>query len=142
MNPSLQWKLIAGFILVFVAGGMTGAFFGAVHAHHVFFENHGGQLSQRMRERLRVELDLTPDQVAKVTPIFDKTAAKLDDIREESGRKVHDTFVDAHRQIGALLTEEQKAKMQKFEDERHQRARRMRGLGGPGGRPPPPPPPP
>jgi len=28
MNRALQWKLIAGFLLVFVAGGITGAFLG------------------------------------------------------------------------------------------------------------------
>ena len=26
MNRALKWKLIAGFLLVFAAGGMTGAF--------------------------------------------------------------------------------------------------------------------
>jgi hypothetical protein len=32
MNRALQWKLIAGFLLVFVAGGITGAFVGGSYA--------------------------------------------------------------------------------------------------------------
>ena len=34
----------------------------------------------RMKERLRTELRLTPEQVAKVSPIVDKTAAQLREI--------------------------------------------------------------
>ena len=40
MNRALQWKLIGGFILVFIAGGITGAFFGGLHARHLFSEFH------------------------------------------------------------------------------------------------------
>src|SRR6266542_3819327 len=80
MNRALQWKLIAGFILVFVAGGMTGAFLGAAYARHLFFEVHQpGLMAIRMRDRLRTELHLTPEQVAKISPIIDKTATNLTD---------------------------------------------------------------
>src|SRR6266487_1210937 len=72
MNRALQWKLIAGFILVFIAGGMTGAFLGGVHARHLFFEFHQpGVMATRMRDRLRTELHLTPEQVAKISPIIE-----------------------------------------------------------------------
>ena len=37
MNRSLQWKLVAGFVLVFMAGGITGAFVGVAYARHHFF---------------------------------------------------------------------------------------------------------
>ncbi len=60
MNRALQWKLIAGFILVFIAGGMTGAFFAVSHSRRMFIESHEpGVMFKRMRERLRVELKLT-----------------------------------------------------------------------------------
>ena len=80
MNRSLQWKLIAGFILVFVAGGISGAFLGGLYARHHFFQLHHPQLiGARMKERLRAELNLTPEQVAKISPIIDKTAVQLRD---------------------------------------------------------------
>lgn len=123
MNRALQWKLIAGFILVFVAGGITGAFLGGLHARHLFFEFHRPeQIGARMKERLRVELNLTPEQVAKISPIIDKTAAQLRDIRRETGRRVHETIAEAHRQMAANLTDEQRQKLQQIE-ERHRRWR-------------------
>ncbi len=127
MNRTLQWKLIAGFILVFVAGGITGAFLGGLYARHLFFEFHRPeQIGARMKERLRTELNLTPEQVAKISPIIDKTAVQLRDIRRETGRRVHETIAEAHRQMAANLTDEQRQKLQQIE-ERHRRWRH-RGL--------------
>jgi Spy/CpxP family protein refolding chaperone len=121
MNRALQWKLIAGFILAFVAGGITGAFLGGLYARHLFFEFHRPeQIGAQMKERLRVELNLTPEQVGKISPIIDKTAVQLRDIRRETGRRVHETIAEAHRQMAANLTDEQRQKLQQIE-ERHRR---------------------
>src|SRR5438552_16105169 len=107
MNRALQWKLIAGFILVFIAGGVTGAFVAASHARHMFIQSHNAALmAQRMRERLRSELKLTPEQVEQITPIINNSTAQLEQIRMETGRKVHETFMQAHRDMAAHLSEE------------------------------------
>ena len=113
MNRTLQWKLIAGFLLVFVAGGITGAFVGGSYARRHFFE---------LKERLRAELNLTPEQVAKISPIIDKTTAQLRDIRRDTGRRVHEIIADAHHQMAAQLTDEQRQKLTQMED-RHRRWR-------------------
>jgi len=121
MNRALKWKLIVGFVLVFVAGGMTGAFFGASHARHLFFaEPHRGMMSQRMRDHYRAQLNLTPEQVAKISPIIDKTAAQLEQIRHETGQRVHELFTEAHREMAAHLSDEQRAKLQAMEARHHQ----------------------
>jgi len=121
MNRALKWKLIIGFVLVFVAGGMTGAFLGASHARHLFFaQPHRGMISQRMRDHYRAKLNLTPEQVAKISPIIDKAAAQLEEIRGTTGRRVHETIAEAHREMAADLTEEQRAKLQEIEA-RHRR---------------------
>src|SRR5213075_2604820 len=116
MNRVLQWKLIGGFILVFIAGGITGAFFGGLHARHVFFEFHHPELiGIRMKEELRRELNLTPEQVAKISPIIDKTAVQLADVRRDTGRRVHEIILEAHREMAANLTEDQRLKLQEIE---------------------------
>lgn len=126
MNRALQWKLVAGFLLVFVAGGITGAFVGGSYARYHFFEvHHPERIGARMKERLRAELNLTPEQVAKISPIIDKTTAQLRDIRRETGRRVHEIIADAHRQMAATLTDEQRQKLQRIE-ERHRRWRHRR----------------
>lgn len=127
MNEALKWKLVAGFLLVFVAGGITGAALGGLYARHLFFEFHRpGRVGDRMKERLRAELSLTPEQVARVSPIVDKTAAKLQEIRRDTGRRVHEIMDEAHKEIAANLTDEQRQKLQQIE-EQHRRWRHRRG---------------
>jgi Spy/CpxP family protein refolding chaperone len=126
MNRALQWKLIAGFILVFVAGGITGAFVGGSYARHHFLAFHRPELiGGRMKERLRTELNLTPEQAAKISPVIDKTAAQLRDIRRDTARRVHETMAEAHRQMAVNLTDEQRQKLQQIQ-ERHRRWRHHR----------------
>ena len=126
MNQALKWKLIAGFILVFVAGGISGAFLGGLYARHLFFGfHHPEQIGARMKERLRTELNLTPEQLAKTSPIIDKTAVQLREIRRETARRVHETIAEAHRQMAVNLTDEQRQKLQQIE-ERHRRWRHGR----------------
>jgi Spy/CpxP family protein refolding chaperone len=94
---------------------------GGLYARHLFFEFHHPRLvGARMKERLRTELSLTPDQVAKVSPIVDKTAAQLQDVRHDTRRRVHEIMAEAHQQIAANLTDEQRQKLQQIQ-ERHRR---------------------
>jgi hypothetical protein len=73
-----------GFLLVFVAGGITGAFFGGSYARYHFFElRHPERIGGRMKERFRAELNLTPEQLAKISPIIDNSTAQLRDIRRD-----------------------------------------------------------
>ncbi len=126
MNRALQWKLIAAFILVFVAGGISGAFLGGSYARHHFFAFHRPELiGGRMKERLRTELNLTPEQVAKISPIIDKTTLQLRDIRRDTARRVHETIAEAHRQMATNLTDEQRQKLQQIQ-ERHRSWRHHR----------------
>jgi Spy/CpxP family protein refolding chaperone len=126
MNRALQWKLVAGFILVFIAGGISGAFLGGVYARHLFSEFHRPErIGARMKERLRGELHLTPEQVTKISPVIERTAAQLRDIRRDTGRRVHEIITEAHRQMAADLTDEQRQKLQQIE-QRHRRWRRGR----------------
>ena len=126
MNRALQWKLIAGFLLVFVAGGITGAFVGGSYARYHFFElHHPERIGGRMKERLRTELNLTPEQLTKISPIIDKTTAQLRDIRRDTGRRVHGIIADAHHQMATQLSDEQRQKLMQME-ERHRRWRHHR----------------
>jgi hypothetical protein len=120
MSNALKWKLLVGFILVFVAGGMTGAFIAASQTHHLFFGQYRGGMSDRIRNRLRVQLHLSDEQMAKISPVIEKTATQLELIRAETGRRVHQTFAQAHREIAADLTPEQRDKLQAIEQrQRH-----------------------
>lgn len=125
MNEALKWKLITGFLLVFLAGGVTGAFIAAkTTRHHLFATSHHEIAAQRMRERLRSELDLTPEQLAKISPVIDKAAAQLETIRRDTARRVRDTFADMHKQIGTDLTPEQRTALEQMRERHHKSMRR------------------
>jgi Spy/CpxP family protein refolding chaperone len=119
MNRALKWKLLAGFILVFIAGGITGAILGGVYARHLLVEAHRpGLLAARMKERLRKDLNLTPQQMAQVSPIIDKAAAQLRAVRRDTGRRVRQIIEEAHRQMAANLTDEQRRTLKQIEERR------------------------
>ena len=121
MNSALKWKLIAGFVLVFLAGGATGVFVSAATAHRFFFGQHRhGFAAQAMKNRLQWQLRLTDEQLAKVSPIIEKTGAKLEEIRGDTGRRVRETIAEAHREITPFLTPEQQQRLKQME-ERHRR---------------------
>ncbi|MBA3652198.1 MAG: hypothetical protein H0W66_12145, partial [Chthoniobacterales bacterium] len=103
MSAPLRWKLLAGFLLVFVAGLVAGEFLGAAQArHHRLDFAHHGSLADKVRKRMS-RLDLTPEQMAKAAPIFDRTTHQLEEIRAETGRHVHEAFAAADDELALYL---------------------------------------
>ena len=120
MNGALKWKLTAGFVLVFLAGGATGVFVSATSAHYFVGAHRHGFAAQAMKKRLQWQLRLTEEQMVKISPIIEKTGAKLEEIRGDTGRRVRETIAEAHREITPLLTPEQQERLKQME-ERHRR---------------------
>jgi gas vesicle protein len=120
MNSALKWKLIAGFVLVFLAGGATGVFVSATSAHYFIGAHRHGFAAQAMKNRLQWQLRLTQEQMTKISPIIEKTGAKLEEIRGDTGRRVRETIAEAHREITPFLTPEQQQRLKQME-ERHRR---------------------
>ena len=142
MNSALKWKLAFAFLLVFLAGGTTGAFFGFHHIrHHVILgPPKSGEVGDRMREHLRRSLDLTPEQEAKVAPIVETTSAKLEAIRLETAERVRLVMEESKKDVAPLLTPEQQKKLDKLEAQ-HRKMMVQHGFGPHHDDKPPPPPP-
>src|ERR1700674_3314009 len=119
MNGALKSKLALAFLLVFVAGVATGAFFGVHHlTHHLILgPPHSGDVPDKMREHLRRALGLTAEQEKKIAPIVDATSAKLETIRVETAERVRTVMEDSKREIAPLLTPEQQKKLEQLESE-------------------------
>src|SRR5260370_16730581 len=78
MNRALQWKLIAGFLLVFVAGGITGAFVGGSYARYHFFElHHPERIGGRIEKKLPAQHHLHPQQLPQNSAILHQTNPPL-----------------------------------------------------------------
>jgi len=137
MNKSLRWKLILAFVLVFVAGAACG-FFGAVHMPQIFFTHMPpDSMARHMKERMRVELRLTPEQMQKIAPIIDRAASELKTTRDQTMRSVHEIFSQTHHEMQPFLTPEQRGKLEEME-KRHGRLLHSHGFMPPGPMPPPP----
>jgi Spy/CpxP family protein refolding chaperone len=119
MNSQLKWKLAIACLLVFVAGGMTGAFFGVHHLrrHIMLGPPHSGDVGDRMREHFRRSLDLTSEQEKKIGPILDATSSKLETIRVETAERVRTVMEDSKKEVAPLLTPEQQKKLDNLESE-------------------------
>ena len=134
MKFPLRTKLVLAFLLVFLAGVACG-FFSASH----FFVSHtrdSGRIAEHFRRHLERELHLSPQQREQIRPIIERSAARLQQIRWQTGRSVHDVFRETHREIEPLLTSDQRTKLTQME-ERHRRRFRDRGIMPPPEAPPP-----
>ena len=103
----------------------------------------GGNPEQRL-QMMQTELNLTPDQAAKVKSILEDSGKQMMAVRdaggtpEENRPKMMAIRQTESTQIKAVLTEDQKPK---FDAMVARQMERMRGGGGPPPTPPPPPPP-
>lgn len=117
MNSALKWKLIAGFLLVFIAGCAAGMFLTMTIGHQLMFGQHL-PIGPAMKNRLRWQLRLTDEQMAKISPIIDKTGAQLEEIRGDTGKRVRDVIAESHLQIAQYLTPEQQQRFKEIEERR------------------------
>jgi len=114
MNAALKWKLVAGFVLAFLAGGATGGFLVASQARHrqTDFAQHRHSLAERMRGQLQVELNLTPEQIQKTAPIFDRAVNELEKIRAETGARVREVMAETRQALAPELSDAQRTKLE------------------------------
>ena len=130
MTRGLKWALAAGVAMVFAAGMATGTFVGARKAQDVLAFRHHGRMGERMRHHLIRELELTPEQIEKLSPIIDDTSRRLQEIRMESGRKVADTMRESHAAMTPHLTPDQRERLKTMKM-RHKRFLHHRDGGPP-----------
>ena len=69
-------------------------------------------------ERTTEQLNLTPEQKAKVQPIIDQATPQLEDIRRDAMQKMKAVTDTAMAQIRPLLTPEQQKKLDDAQNER------------------------
>ena len=125
MNASLKRKLIAGFILAFLAGGAVGGLiaFHQTRNWHAEFGRHPHSFTERMRNRITSQLDLTPEQVAKVNPILNHATEELQTIRADTGAKVRQVATETNQALAPLLTDAQRTKLKELQEQSREKVR-------------------
>ncbi|MEO8439847.1 MAG: hypothetical protein ABI540_06450 [Spartobacteria bacterium] len=91
----------------------------------------GGNHRHNLLARTTEQLNLTPEQKAKVQPIIDQATPQIENIRREAMEKTKAVMDNAMAQIRPLLTPEQQTK---FDDAQNERRGGREGRGGGGGK--------
>jgi Spy/CpxP family protein refolding chaperone len=142
------WKVILAFTGVFLAGVLVGGLVTLRVGRHIaqrlpMAEGFGPQLLGR----LVTQLELTPEQQAKIKPIVDQAAEELHELRRTTQHSSAAVLVRMQSDISAVLTPAQKAKFDELSTQQRDRFKRFmdergrrRGEHPPGmgDRPPPP----
>ena len=123
------WLILA---VIFVAGGFTGSALTMVFSGH--FMHPGGppdDMRQSWMLRLTRQLNLTPDEQAKIEPIIRDTADKVQKIHGEEFGRVRDILKASDDQIAAILTPDQQAALKQMIADREKAfSRRQHQWGG------------
>jgi protein CpxP len=88
---------------------------------------HGGDRHGSL-ERTMEQLNLTPEQKAKVQPVVDQATPQIESIRREAMQKTKAVLDNAMAQIRPMLTPDQQKKLDDAQNER--RGGREGGRGG------------
>ncbi len=119
MSQFSQWKTIGYAAAIFVAGGISGGALGIYEAKSRLFSPPGErEMALHMRNRLQARLGLTPEQMAKITPIVENAASELRSIRVETAQRLNKVFEDSYSQVSAVLTPDQRPKLDEMLRER------------------------
>jgi len=117
MNVTLKWKLVVGFILAFLAGCATGAFFAASHSHHLHLALHRYSLADRMRHRIQAQLDLTARAEREDRAHFRPGRERAAKDPDGTGARVKQVIAETERALAPQLTPEQRKKLEQIEQE-------------------------
>ena len=121
MRPT-RWSVALYMALVFVCGGVAGAFAYRLYTVSGVSANVGQRNPEEFRKRfmadLKARLQLNDDQAAKLSVIMDETRMRVRTTRdtiEPELRKIRD---DQRQRISELLSPSQQVEWQKIIDER------------------------
>ena len=123
------WKVVLAFSGVFLAGVLAG---GAITMRLEHRPRFSGRLPPppeflpKMMERLTDRLELTGEQAAKIRPIIAQAQTDFQQLRRQHVKDVAQVMERMHNDVAALLTPEQKVKLDQMRQEFRARAERMR----------------
>ncbi|HEV2176228.1 MAG TPA: Spy/CpxP family protein refolding chaperone [Terriglobia bacterium] len=97
--------------------------------------HHGGRMSaDEQLERMSKMLNLTDDQKSQIKPILEDTHQQMRSIHTDTSlspqdkrAKMHSLMADMHAKIRAVLTEEQRAKLDQMQQRRREHMRKPPG---------------
>lgn len=133
-----RWQIFLVCVGLFAAGAVCG---GVVALRYARAGDRSrplerGRIADQLMERFTSELKLTPEQQAQIRPILLQGDDEIRRLRRESFRAGATVMERMHNEIGAVLTPEQREKLEAMRERFHHRVEnRRRGEPGDPGRP-------
>jgi hypothetical protein len=128
MTPFSKWKTIGYAAAIFIAGGVSGGALGFYQARSSLSTPPREQeMALRMRMRLKTRLGLSSDQEAKIEPIIETAVSELHSIRADTAQQMNKVFETSFAQVSALLTPDQRVKLEQIQNERRAMLARWQG---------------
>ena len=128
------WKVVFAFVGVFVAGAVFGGVFvlsssvgradRPVKAGKAAAKEPGGRIYPQLMRQFTQRLSPTPDQQKAITPIVARAAEDLQRMQREHLADTTRTTERMYEDVAAVLTPEQRAKLDKMRLEMRERVRR------------------
>src|SRR5687767_9845846 len=128
-----RMKIVCGLVAIFAAGVVVGGSVGFATAKKQSApkpvaadrreQGPKRDFSDKWCSKLSGDLNLTPEQVAQIKPITERTSMELKALQGEHGERVRAIFKASHEQIKPILTAEQ---LEIFERKNREREMRFR----------------
>jgi hypothetical protein len=128
-----KWKIIAGLLLVFILGTLTGVLGTGLilKRHHLFFSDRPEGRKAFIMERLTHKLDLSEEQRVRVEAIIDRVQSETFHRISEGRRFVREQLEKGFAEIRKELTPEQQRRFDEMKAElerrRKERSKRFHG---------------
>ena len=121
MTQFSKWKTIGYAAAIFVTGGISGGALGVYETKsNLLVPPREQEMAIRIQRRFQSKLGLSPDQVAKINPIIESAVSDIHSIRLEAAQRISKVFDDSYAQVSAILTPEQRIKLDQMQKERRE----------------------
>lgn len=130
MKRSVAFVAVLGLFLLGIVIGALG-----MHVYDAHRPPHGPPFGASLRrgepfgehfaKHLERRLELTPGQLDAIHEILERSRQESREIREDVGPRVHDVMARAHEEILALLTPEQRERLEALAAEQPHRLERF-----------------
>lgn len=121
MNYLTKNKIALYLAVIFMAGGITGTVIAWGSAKGKFSQPPSmDKVCTKMQDRLKSQLELTPDQLERIQPILDRTSQEMRAIHEKTMKEIDEAIQRSHAEIARELNPEQRRKLEALQQERRE----------------------
>ena len=116
--------------LIFIAGGVAGAGLRSVWKPSQVQRSpmpNRDAFAKHIFDRMQERLQLTPEQIVTIEPVFRKGWEEVRVIQDRSVKEVRAALQRNHEELAKLLTPEQRQKLEEWDQEREKAFRERRG---------------